>query len=121
MTIAIQEKEATPTAQHDLKQQLEQVLAELTELKTRMSLLERLASAAATPAAAKPAALTPAPKQSAPTVEKGIAEEEVLAISAAIAAWLGVQAHIRHIRLVRSAAWAQQGRVTIQASHSLLY
>jgi methylmalonyl-CoA carboxyltransferase large subunit len=43
----------------------------------------------------------------------------VLAISAAIAAWLGVQAHIRQIRLIRSPAWAQQGRVTIQASHRL--
>jgi methylmalonyl-CoA carboxyltransferase large subunit len=54
-------------------------------------------------------------------VEAGISEEEVLAISAALAAWLGVHAHIRQIRLIRTGAWAQQGRVTIQASHRLNY
>ena len=40
-------------------------------------------------------------------------------ISAAIAAFVGKKAHIRQIRLIGSAAWAQQGRVTIQASHAL--
>ena len=50
----------------------------------------------------------------------GISEEEVLRhLSAALAAWLGVHAHIRQIRLIRTGAWAQQGRVTIQASHRL--
>jgi methylmalonyl-CoA carboxyltransferase large subunit len=49
----------------------------------------------------------------------GLSEEVVLVISAAIAAFLGKKAHIRGIRLVSSPAWAQQGRVTIQASHSL--
>ena len=48
-----------------------------------------------------------------------IAEEELLAISAAIGAYLGVRAHIRQIRLVSTSAWAQQGRVSIQASHRL--
>jgi methylmalonyl-CoA carboxyltransferase 12S subunit len=43
----------------------------------------------------------------------------VLAISAAVAAYLGVRAHIRQIRLVSTGAWAQQGRVSIQASHRL--
>jgi methylmalonyl-CoA carboxyltransferase large subunit len=57
-------------------------------------------------------------KAAAPTPE-GITEEEVLAISAAVAAYLGVRAHIRQIRLVSTGAWAQQGRVSIQASHIL--
>ena len=48
-----------------------------------------------------------------------ITEEELLAISAAIGAYLGVRAHIRQIRLVSTSAWAQQGRVSIQASHRL--
>ena len=48
----------------------------------------------------------------------GITEEELLAISAAVGAYLGVRAHIRQIRLVSTSAWAQQGRVSIQASHS---
>ena len=57
-------------------------------------------------------------KTAAPESE-AISEEDVLAISAAIAAYLGVRAHIRQIRLVSTGAWAQQGRVSIQASHQL--
>jgi methylmalonyl-CoA carboxyltransferase large subunit len=49
----------------------------------------------------------------------GLDEELVLVISAAIAAFLGKKAHIRQISLVGSGVWAQQGRVTIQASHAL--
>ena len=47
-----------------------------------------------------------------------LSEELVLVISAAIAAFLGKRPHIRQIRLLGSAAWAQQGRLTIQASHA---
>ena len=46
-------------------------------------------------------------------------EELIAVISSAIAAFLGKKPHIRQIRLIGSAAWAQQGRVTIQASHAL--
>jgi methylmalonyl-CoA carboxyltransferase large subunit len=49
----------------------------------------------------------------------GLSEELLLVISAAIAAFLGKKPHIRQIRLLGSAAWPQQGRVTIQASHAL--
>jgi methylmalonyl-CoA carboxyltransferase large subunit len=60
------------------------------------------------------------PPASAPkgTVE-GLDEELVLVISAAIAAFLGKRPHIRQIRLIGTGAWAQQGRVMIQASHAL--
>ena len=51
--------------------------------------------------------------------DKGISEEIILVISAAVAAFLGKKPRIRQIRLLGSAAWAQQGRVTIQASHAL--
>jgi methylmalonyl-CoA carboxyltransferase 12S subunit len=47
-----------------------------------------------------------------------ISEELIGVISAAIAAYLGVTPRIRQISLVGGAYWAQQGRVTIQASHS---
>jgi len=43
-------------------------------------------------------------------------EELLLAISAAVAAYLGVKPHIRQIRLLGGVTWSQQGRVTIQAS-----
>jgi len=46
-------------------------------------------------------------------------EETLILISAAVAAYLGKRAPIRRIRLKSSAAWAEQGRASIQASHGL--
>ena len=59
------------------------------------------------------------PRQSATVAAEGIGEEILAAISAALAAYLGVKPHIRQVSLVGGASWAQQGRVTIQASHAL--
>ncbi|MCC6588260.1 MAG: hypothetical protein IT168_16325 [Bryobacterales bacterium] len=50
-----------------------------------------------------------------------VSEETALAIAAAVAAYLGKRPRIKHIRLLGSAAWAQQGRVFIQASHGLVH
>ena len=100
---------------------------ELGRLGERVAALE---AAAASPAPAgrsarrehdglrrrPPAGATPA---HAPSHADGLDEELVLVISAAIAAFLGKKAHIRQISLVGSGVWAQQGRVTIQASHAL--
>jgi methylmalonyl-CoA carboxyltransferase large subunit len=110
----------------DLRATLEQILEQLENLSRRVAGLEQLASmggAEAVPAATLPQRtvhIPEAPKEPSSVVAAaGISEEELLAISAALAAWLGVQAHIRQIRLIRTGAWAQQGRVTIQASHLL--
>jgi methylmalonyl-CoA carboxyltransferase large subunit len=46
-----------------------------------------------------------------------LSEEVVLVLSAAIAAYLGKQAHLRQARLVGASGWAREGRITIQASH----
>lgn len=46
-------------------------------------------------------------------------EETLLAIAAAVAAFLGVRARIRQVRVVHSTAWAQVGRVGAHASHRL--
>lgn len=73
-----------------------QLREELTTLKRRVGDLERQA--------AKAAAAAPS-------------EEEMLAISAAVAAFLGVRARIRQVRLVHSSAWAQVGRMGTHASH----
>jgi methylmalonyl-CoA carboxyltransferase large subunit len=62
--------------------------------------------------------LSPGQPAAAPLGE-GLSEELLLVISAAVAAFLGKKPHIRQIRLVGATAWAQQGRVTIQASHAL--
>jgi methylmalonyl-CoA carboxyltransferase 12S subunit len=71
---------------------------EINTLKLRVSALEQ--------GAAKAAAALAAPS-----------EEDMLAISAAVAAFLGVRARIRQVRLVHSSAWAQVGRMGTHASH----
>jgi methylmalonyl-CoA carboxyltransferase 12S subunit len=91
---------------------------EVARLGERVAALEAGAGKETAPAAAPEAVVaeTPAP---APPQAEGLSEELVLVIGAAIAAFLGKKPHIRQIRLLGSAAWAQQGRVTIQASHAL--
>jgi len=87
----------------------------MAEMAERLAALEKRNGggngAARAPVAAPAAAAEPAPAS--------ITEEEMLAIAAAIAAYLGVRAHIRQVRLLSTNAWAQQGRVSIQASHRL--
>jgi methylmalonyl-CoA carboxyltransferase 12S subunit len=113
---------------NDLRATLQDILAQLANLAQRVSGLEELASMGGGESA--PAAIShevkarvseAPPATSSVAAAAGISEEEVLAISAALAAWLGVHAHIRQIRLIRTGAWAQQGRVIIQASHRLNY
>jgi methylmalonyl-CoA carboxyltransferase large subunit len=87
--------------------------AQILELNRRLAELE------ARSAPPKPAVVPQAAPAPVAPVAEGITDEELLAISAAIAAFLGVRAHIRQIRLVSTNAWAQQGRVSIQASHRL--
>ncbi|MDQ1294005.1 MAG: methylmalonyl-CoA carboxyltransferase subunit [Actinomycetota bacterium] len=44
-------------------------------------------------------------------------QDVVLAISAAVAAYLGKRATVRQIRFARSSSWSQQGRTAVQSSH----
>ena len=116
-----------------LRATLEDIRSQLAKLSERVAGLEQLASMSGSesvPVAASalesqaPATIPSTPSAASPSTlaaEAGISEEEVLAITAALAAWLGVHAHIRQIRLLRTGAWAQQGRVTIQTSHRLNY
>jgi methylmalonyl-CoA carboxyltransferase 12S subunit len=76
---------------------LEAIRGEVARLSERVAALEGRAG--------KPAA-------------EPLSEELVMVIGAAIAAFFGKRPHIRQIRLLRSDAWAQQGRTTIQASHA---
>lgn len=79
---------------------LESLRADVARLGDRVATLE---------AARAPAPAAPAP----------ISDRTLTVIAAAIAAFLGKKAHIRQIQLLGSDAWAQQGRVAIQASHAL--
>lgn len=82
--------------------ELKRMIATLSE---RIAGIEGVASATATAAG--------------PAREEAISEELLLAIAAAVAAYLGKRPKIRQVRLVGSARWAQEGRVSIQASHLL--
>jgi methylmalonyl-CoA carboxyltransferase large subunit len=95
---------------------LEALRREVARLGERVATLE--ATVGIGPAAAAPPPQAAAAPPS-PAPAEGLSEELVLVISAAIAAFLGKKPRIRQIRLLGSAAWAQQGRVTIQASHAL--
>jgi methylmalonyl-CoA carboxyltransferase large subunit len=76
---------------------LAQLREEIDALKRRLNALEGSAVRTAAPAAPS--------------------EEDLLAISAAVAAFLGVRARIRQVRLLQSSAWAQVGRIGTHASH----
>ena len=89
---------------------IETLRGEVRSLGARVGELEARLAASARP--------SPAPSRAEQTTAHGdITEEELLALSAAIAAFLGVRARIRNVRLVHSPTWAQVGRVHIQASH----
>jgi len=103
----------------DVAALLESVQAQLAALAERVATLE--AAGPEKPAAEAPPPLRPAaePASPAPPPKQEITEDELIAISAALAAYLGVRVRIKRIRLLSSDAWARQGRVSIQASHYL--
>ena len=107
----------------DLTETLEELRNELRRLSGRVAALEvtrdlpdKPQASSIAPPSVPP---TPAARTPEPIVEAPISEDTLLVISAAVAAFLGERAHIRQIRLLRSGLWAQQGRVSIQASHYL--
>jgi methylmalonyl-CoA carboxyltransferase 12S subunit len=97
----------------DLAQLVEELRAELHTVSERLARLEAAVQVAG------PVPATPSQSASTQTEAEPVSEEIMLVIAAAVAAFLGERAHIRQVRLIRSAAWAQQGRVSIQASHQL--
>jgi methylmalonyl-CoA carboxyltransferase 12S subunit len=99
----------------DLRQALDDIRSTLADLARRVTALEGREASGAGP---RMAASTPAPAAVA-RPEPALTEDIVIAITAAVAAFLGERAHVRQIRLVSSSVWAQQGRVSVQASHRL--
>ena len=87
-----------------------QVMGALDDLRRQLGQLSQRVAALEQAAADQARADAPA---------EGPSEEVVLAIAAAVAAYLGKRPRIRQIRLLGTATWAQQGRATIQASHLL--
>jgi len=109
----------TEISPSELEALIRDIRAQLAALSERVAHLETPAAAAATAAPMEPVKEAPPAAADAPAGPEPIGEEELLAISAALAAYFGVRVHVRQIRLISSSAWAQQGRVSIQASHRL--
>lgn len=104
-----------PKADGELLATLQALRDEVRGLAGRVAELEGcLAAAGIRPQLAAPAAVEPLAAP-APAIE--ITEDELLAISAAVAAYLGVRAHIRQVRLIQSTTWGQIGRLNVHASH----
>jgi methylmalonyl-CoA carboxyltransferase large subunit len=102
----------------DFQAILEEIRSQLADLTARVAKLEGPVETPAPAAVAAQAPAAPAPEP-VPAPKPELSEDVLMAISAAIAAFLGVRVRIRQIRLISSPAWAQQGRVSIQASHRL--
>lgn len=89
---------------------------QLTALGDRVAALERSIAARADGAATTSA---PASFNGVRRTHDELSPEIVAVFSAALAAYLGVKAHIRQISVVGGDSWAHQGRMTIQASHAV--
>jgi methylmalonyl-CoA carboxyltransferase large subunit len=99
---------------------LEAIRQELTRLGERVAALEAAVAVVPRATLAPPTpAIAPEPEVEPEPQPEGLGEELILVIAAAIAAFLGKRPRIRQIRLLGSPAWAEHGRVTIQASHAL--
>ena len=99
-----------------LSEELDALRVHLLALTEKIRELEGAAAAAPTHSVEVDADEKPAP---AGVEEEGLSEEILIALSAAVAAYLGKRAPIRTVRLLGSTQWAQQGRVSIQASHRI--
>jgi methylmalonyl-CoA carboxyltransferase 12S subunit len=101
---------------------LERILADINaQLHALAERVERIEGAKPEAAVAAQPVEPPQPVQVQRAVEEAIPEEDLMAISAALAAYFGVRVRARQIRLISSPAWAQQGRVSVQASHALMH
>lgn len=56
-----------------------------------------------------------------PHAPVAIPPDVVMAISAAVAAYLGKRAKVRQIHLSGTTSWAQQGRAAVMGSHSITH
>jgi methylmalonyl-CoA carboxyltransferase large subunit len=111
--MADETKDGLLTELHTLRAELAAITARLAEIEGRAPGGSAHPAPPAGPVAPPAAAAAPPPPQ------PPITNEVIAAICAAVAAFLGTRAHVRQIRLISSSAWAQQGRVSVQASHTL--
>ncbi|HSJ19854.1 MAG TPA: hypothetical protein VK964_04705 [Nocardioidaceae bacterium] len=53
------------------------------------------------------------------TTEPGVPDDVIVAVSAAVAAFLGHRAKVKQVHYRTGQAWAQQGRVVVQGQHNV--
>ncbi len=92
--------QSTAASSTEVLQALAELRLEIAHLGDRLTALESRAAA---------------PRE----VAAEISDELLGAIVAATSAYLGVRPRIRQIGLVGGGSWAQQGRVSIHASHNI--
>lgn len=107
-------RKKTPIAPEDAGALLER-LAALEERVRRLE-AERPGQIQAGTAAAE---VRPVPAGPAPARKEEISEDTIAIIAAAVAAFFGLRVRVRHVRLLGSEAWAQQGRVSIMTARHL--
>jgi methylmalonyl-CoA carboxyltransferase large subunit len=107
------------TARRTVRREIEEIKALIAGGSQRVS---------APPPAAEPAPPKASPEPQAapaPAASGEVSPEILMVISAAVAAFLGKKARVRSARLIRpvtsTSAWAQQGRVFVQAARNLPY
>ena len=108
--------ESNSLNEKQLIDELASLRRDLGQLSERIAALETILPRGDSPVASPTPVAT---AMSAQTPMETISEELILVLSAAVAAFLGVKPRIRQIRLLGSSPWTQQGRATIQASHSI--
>lgn len=115
------------TTNDDLAVLIKALRGEVAELTGRVAALELRGEAAGNAVADDGATRTASPSTDpaavaavpAPAAQPEASEEDMVVIGAAVAAFVGVRARIRQVRLIQSSAWAQVGRATVHASHRM--
>lgn len=97
----------------DLCRQVEELGQRIERLETELASVRKLALHGGTVSEKGAADQAKAPKP--------LPADVVLAISAAVAAYLGKRAVIRQIRFSGDTAWARHGRMAVQSSHDPLH
>src|SRR5206468_975853 len=109
-------------ARRAVRQEIDELRSLLRERQNGAPVAEPRPAAPAPPAADAVVVAAAEPVAAAPVVDEGISPEILMVLSAAVAAFLGKRARIRRASIMPApgaSAWAQQGRVFVQASHNL--
>lgn len=105
------------------EQQRHELEARLESMARRLAALETASAAGKVAGPEAEAAGPVAPPVTTTGMEQEVSPDTLLVIAAAVTAFLGKRVRVRSARLLHNpevySAWAQQGRVFVQASHNV--